>query len=213
MVLKTFENLASVVSIVQLTGSEAVRRNFSSSCFWFTSNKMFQKLTLSFVSLNTKNHDIFVYSYPLIWFILNFILYCMSYYLEQIFSLFKAKCEFLSLQLGKKLVNEESFKKLHLGWNWNKSSYFLHIIEFFRFSVEITLHDMRGRGARGAPPWKIPFWYFYEFKSLLVSHQTHKNGQYYDLKWLNSFSIAEETQEWPKNFNFFKILKWPQKCF
>ena len=48
------------------------------------------------------------------------------------------------------------------------------------------------------PPRKNPSGTFMS-SNHLVTHQAHRNGQYYDVK---SFSIAKETQEWPKNFNF-----------
>ena len=49
--------------------------------------------------------------------------------------------------------------------------------------------------------WETPVWYFYEFISL-VSNQTHKNGQYYDLKWskfLSNFKRDSSRVKQPPN--------------
>ena len=43
----------------------------------------------------------------------------------------------------------------------------------------------------------------------LVTHQAHKNGQYYDLKWQKFFSIAKETQK----IEFFQNFQMTSKMF
>ena len=62
------------------------------------------------------------------------------------------------------------------------------------------------RGAQGAPPGKHPSGTFMS-SNHLVSNQTHKNGQYYDLKWSKFLFNCIKDSRMTQKIHIFKNFK------